>query len=621
MNWLHYLLEANIYLAVFYAGYCLFLNKETHYTLNRVYLLLSCIISFILPVIQVGALKPADAVVQQTYVTIAPAASNAAASPIVNYKLETAHITLQDAVWYAYLTGIAVLSLLLFIKIIRLLMMTSKAKTLAGNQYKLVGLSNSNTAFSFFNYLFIGTKTSGSELIIRHELVHIRQKHSIDILFIELLRIINWFNPIIYLIQMSVKTVHEYIADEQTATQATDALSYSSFLVDNAYGISGSSITHSFFNHNLLKKRIIMLNQKRSGNLARLKYLVAVPICAGMLCASTLAFSKNYALVDLIPNGSPSTPQINTKGSVLAQPRLTKTRNIAVPSTEPVFNDLAKFIAKTTLYPKVARENNIQGDVFAVFNVNENHKINGAKIVGGIEYGCGQDVIEKLPSFSQPINVQPGIYKLKISFSLANDAEYNENNPAPATSAKAAPFTADLEIVIVGYGLEKAGAPGSILQSQLRIPVPPPAINIKQTDATPAQPDLAIFYKYLAQHIRYPAVDFENRIGGRLIASFDVVGGKITDPQIVRGLEPAMEGEILRVIKNYDDKLDLKDSHYVIPVSFQLVDSKNNQVAHLPQANTTDKQKATVDKPVKQANSFSTAVSLDEVVIVGYAKD
>lgn len=60
MNWLHYLLEANIYLAAFYTGYCLFLKKETYYTLNRAYLLLSCLISFLLPMTQLGILKPAD---------------------------------------------------------------------------------------------------------------------------------------------------------------------------------------------------------------------------------------------------------------------------------------------------------------------------------------------------------------------------------------------------------------------------------------------------------------------------------------------------------------------------------------------------------------------------------
>jgi len=194
-----------------------------------------------------------------------------------------------------------ILLILLLLKLFKLVKITQTANKTADNRYKIVLLENSNTAFSFFNYLFIGSKTEGINTIIRHEMVHIRQKHTLDVLFLEFIKIINWFNPLVYLLQNSLKTVHEYIADEQTAAFENDTLTYSSFLVNNAYGLSGSSIAPSFFNYNLLKKRIIMLNQKRSGNLARLKYLVAVPICAAALCASTLGFSKTYALVDLVP--------------------------------------------------------------------------------------------------------------------------------------------------------------------------------------------------------------------------------------------------------------------------------------------------------------------------------
>ncbi|MEZ2335645.1 M56 family metallopeptidase [Mucilaginibacter sp. RCC_168] len=286
MNWLHYLLEANIYLAVFYTGYCLFLNKETHYTLNRAYLLLSCLSSFLLPLVQVGILKPTvHDTINVRYLT-----------PATNQETN-----ILDILFYTYLLGAMILLILLLLKLFKLVKITQTANKTADNRYKIVLLENSNTAFSFFNYLFIGSKTEGINTIIRHEMVHIRQKHTLDVLFLEFIKIINWFNPLVYLLQNSLKTIHEYIADEQTAAFENDTLTYSSFLVNNAYGLSGSSIAPSFFNYNLLKKRIIMLNQKRSGNLARLKYLVAVPICAAALCASTLGFSKTYALVDLVP--------------------------------------------------------------------------------------------------------------------------------------------------------------------------------------------------------------------------------------------------------------------------------------------------------------------------------
>jgi len=312
MNWLHYLVEVNIYLSVFYVCYCLFLNKETHYTLNRVYLLFSCIISCIIPLVQVGLLKPAE-----------PAIQNAIIDPVADKNF-----TLQEGIFYCYLAGVIIFIVQLGIKLVQLQKLAGAKPAEVSDQYKLIYLEDSTTAFSFFNYLFVGTKAPGTETIKRHELVHIRQKHSVDILFLELFKIINWFNPVIYLLQNSLKTVHEYIADEQTAAFENDTLTYSTFLVNNAYGISGSPVTNSFFNYNLLKKRIIMLNQQRSGSLARLKYFIAVPLCAGLLCVSTLSFSKTYGWVVITPQQVPPPPPP-------APPVKTKTHKAPPPPPAP----------------------------------------------------------------------------------------------------------------------------------------------------------------------------------------------------------------------------------------------------------------------------------------------
>ncbi len=295
MNWLRYLAEANLYLCIFYLFYCLLLNRETHYLLNRAYLLFSCIVSFILPVLQLGFLKPATEVV-----TIVPVNTIAIKAQAAGAATDPAQFSWQEGLLYVYATGVIVLILLLAIKLFRLWMLTRK-KADDHYCYKLIHLDGTATAFSFFSWLFIGTEAHNSETIIRHELVHIRQKHSLDIILIELVKAFNWFNPLVYFLQNSLKAVHEYIADEQTAAGESSAISYSEFLVNNAYGTSGPAISHSFFNYNLLKHRIIMLNQKRSGNWARLKYLLTVPILVALLCLSTLGFSKTYGFIDLAP--------------------------------------------------------------------------------------------------------------------------------------------------------------------------------------------------------------------------------------------------------------------------------------------------------------------------------
>jgi hypothetical protein len=286
MTWLYYLAEANLYLGVFYLAYCLFLNKETYYTINRVYLLFTCAIAFLLPLIQLNFLKPVVyATTGSTYIPVADKS-----------------FTWQDGLLYSYLTGVTIFTIQFAIKLYQLQKLAQLKPSYSSSDYQLICLEGSTTAFSFFNYLFIGTEAAEPELITRHELVHIRQKHSADVILLELLKIINWFNPAIYLLQNSLKAVHEYIADEQTALITPDPVSYSTFLVNNAYGISGPTFTHSFFNYNLLKKRIIMLHQKRSGSLARLKYLIAVPLCAGLLCESTLGFSKDYGFINIGDN-------------------------------------------------------------------------------------------------------------------------------------------------------------------------------------------------------------------------------------------------------------------------------------------------------------------------------
>jgi len=328
MNWLYYLAEANLYLCVFYVAYCIFLVKETHYQLNRGYLLLSCVASFVLPVLQIGTLKPH--IIAQIAAPVSYQVTSAL-QPVLTANLVNAPVTvtapaltIDDYLWLAYLAGAIILLLLLVLKLFSVIKLTRNDKAAIGN-YKMVYLKDTDVAFSFFNYLFIGTRAAGANTIITHELVHIRQRHSADIMFLELLKVVCWFNPCIYLLQNSLKTVHEYIADEQTAATETDSLTYSSFLVNNAYGAGGSSITHSFFNYNLLKKRIIMLNQQRSGKLARLKYLVALPVCAALLCASTLVFSKTYGWVDLDPINRVNTSSgtIDTK-SLIADTLITK---------------------------------------------------------------------------------------------------------------------------------------------------------------------------------------------------------------------------------------------------------------------------------------------------------
>lgn len=302
MEWLYYLLEANLYLLLFYGFYRLFLANETFYNNNRYYLLLSCLSAFILPVLQLGFLNPA------------PVVDNVLFPPPILLTAEqlaaTAALPIQKQIDYmSYLYPIYLFIAFCFTtklifslyKIIIIWLRSKKVKT--GN-ITLIELNGQATAFSFFNLLFIHPHLAEKETVMSHEMVHIKQKHSLDILFFEILQIACWFNPIIYFIKKDIKLLHEYIADDLSTRKGIQKHKYAMFLIENSFGVVATPLTNQIFNQSILKRRINMLNKKRTAGWARLKMLLTLPLVGGMLCISTMAFTKDYGYVDLLPEKS-----------------------------------------------------------------------------------------------------------------------------------------------------------------------------------------------------------------------------------------------------------------------------------------------------------------------------
>ncbi|MEN0055589.1 MAG: TonB family protein [Mucilaginibacter sp.] len=656
MNWLHYLLEANIYLAVFYAGYQLFLKNETYYTLNRVYLLLGCVLSFVLPLLQLGILKPADqGAVTTVYI------ANTALKPVSNQPADF-NMSIQNVLFYVYLLGVIILAVILLLKLFKLTSMTRTALEMAGDKYKIVPVEGSNTAFSFFNYLFIGSKTTGSDIIIRHELVHIRQKHTLDVLFLELVKIINWFNPFVYLLQNSIKTVHEYIADEQTAAYETDALTYSSFLVNNAYGLNGTSLTNSFFNYNLLKKRIIMLNQKRSGSLARLKYLMAIPIFGASLCASTLGFSKNYGWIDLAP-----------QHPIVDSSEQAKHHLMPPPPPPPIlikngYMGLFNHLNKNIKYPQNEVKNKRSGLVIVAFNVGADHKLSDAKILKSTDNRFDDQTLKAFQSYKSTIGDKAGEHKVTVGFysdfaaqapQYASEVEQSGavfnlsavvtpqqsaapeaiGQPSPKPSVafpkpKASVKGAKIPPPPPPVPPKSASEPAPVQAADQKMPPPPPPKEpIKQKLPRPLKEDpigqrlprplppkdpFSELYTYIAKYVRYPAEARDNRYAGRVILNFNLNNGKIEDVKITRGLLNVLDAEALRVIKSYDSTLpQARSANYSIPISFTLIDQNSVNVGKIPDNKTqTDDN----DKQVANSNAFKpgTSYMLNEVVVTGY---
>src|SRR5690606_1094069 len=114
-----------------------------------------------------------------------------------------------------------------------------------------------------------------------HELVHINHRHSWDLVFFELLRIIFWFNPLIYIYQSRIAELHEFIADKHTVK--TNKKEHYQHLLEEVFKTENISFINQFFNHSLIKKRIVMLQKSKTKKVWQLKYLSLVPLLIGML--------------------------------------------------------------------------------------------------------------------------------------------------------------------------------------------------------------------------------------------------------------------------------------------------------------------------------------------------
>jgi len=322
MNWLYYLLEANLYLAAFYGFYRLFLHKETFYSLNRAYLIVTSIIAFIVPLLQVGYLNNLLNNQQEARIL----------SVQIAQVTETSKaFTVNDLLMYCYLSIAAFFTIKMAISIYKIILLSVNAKKQKAGNITYVELNHSQSAFSFFNLLFLNPSVAEKNTILKHEMVHIQQKHSLDIIFFEIIQIIAWFNPVTYFIKKDIKLLHEYIADDITTDNDIHKHEYAMFLIQNSFGIVPNQIANQIFNQSILKRRINMLNKERSTGRARLKLLFALPIAGGMLCASTMAFTKDYAMIDLYPEKYESTQSVKQDTS---KKKATEVKAVLIKSNE-----------------------------------------------------------------------------------------------------------------------------------------------------------------------------------------------------------------------------------------------------------------------------------------------
>ena len=279
---IQYLIECMAFQLLFLMLYDLFLKRETFFKWNRLFLLVSFGLTLVLPLIQLELFKSALPLSTIDSVVVFQVVEEVVGLGVSteNNGSDMEFISLG---YYLFITGILIASSWFLIKLYRLKLIKSKAHNIQHKGYNEVVLSNSDTAFSFFKDVYIGNQLNPEKrvLILEHELVHVRQWHTIDLLFFELMRVLFWYNPLVYLYQKRISEIHEFLADESTSKEGKKK--QYQLLLSEVFNTENISYVNSFYKASLIKKRINMIQKRKSKTVVQLKYLFLIPMVMGML--------------------------------------------------------------------------------------------------------------------------------------------------------------------------------------------------------------------------------------------------------------------------------------------------------------------------------------------------
>ncbi|UEG53692.1 TonB family protein [Mucilaginibacter daejeonensis] len=414
MTWWHYLLLSNLYLILFYGFYVALLRRETFFQLNRIYLVSSAVVSFVIPLMQYDLVK-------QWFITQKVQQTIYSASPSVIYQfngMQPDNVTTGEILRFIYMAGIAVLSIKLMWQLFAL--------------NKIIRNGTGAAAWSFFKKIRVDDDLADRQVIMAHEEVHARQWHSADVLLIEVIMIINWFNPMVYLYRRSIKNIHEFIADRDALESGVNKAEYAMLLVSQTFDTPVHHLLNPFFDGSVLKQRIMMLQKNRSSYVALIKYGFSAPLFALMLILSSATINNSKVIktirkeaLTILDAPAPVTmDQIAPEQQIAAPPQPQeelhmsaadlKTSNDLVVQDKPVtiaadrvgksvdtlkpddhhevftvveklpefpggVSSFFNFLHKNLRYPEEAKQNNVQGRVNVTFVVRRDGSLDDVK--------------------------------------------------------------------------------------------------------------------------------------------------------------------------------------------------------------------------------------------------
>ena len=535
-----YLLKTNVGIALFYAFYKLFCQRDTFFQWRRFALLSFLGISFIYPLLNIQDWvkeQPAMYELADYYANWMATEEITVTTPVV---IDAPQLpSLLTIGIYLYYIGVIVMSFRFIAQLCSVFRMRWKGTRSMIDGQRIISIPTEADPFSFFGWIFLylpGLKDESRQEILKHEQTHARQWHSMDVILCELINIVCWFNPFAWLIKTEIRLNLEYLADNKVAETTSDCKLYQYHLLNLVNKNVQTGLCNNF-NVSHLKRRIIMMNKKRTHTTGRIKYALFVPLAAALLIASNISCIS-----------SEKQEEISEK----QESRAAEGEVFMVVEEMPEFpggmGECMKWLSQNIKYPADAKEKGVQGRVIVQFVVEKDGTIVNAKVVRGVDPDLDAEalrVVNQSPKWKpgkqkgEAVRVK---YTLPIMFKLDNDSSDSKAAEAPR------------EAKVDENGVHQV------------------------CEEMPEFPGgMAECMKWLGKNINYPEDCKKEGVQGRVIVQFVVdKDGSIKDPTIARGVHPSLDKEALRVLSSMPNwkpgkqKGEAVKVRYTIPVMFKL---------------------------------------------------
>lgn len=393
---LPYFLKVNLALAILYICYRLLFRNDTFFRLRRAVLLSVYLIAFLYPLLDISIwLSTRESVTEivNYYSTILPLKTVVAADD-TPLSTEADWLTIAESyMLLIYLAGITLLFLRCIIELFTVIRLRLRSPKQLINGTTIYVLPSQEEPYSFFGWIFASPEShtpQALEEILVHEKTHVRQLHSIDVVLGEIVCILCWINPFVWLLKKEISSNHEYLADEQVMLAGYNKKEYQYHLIGLEHPEMAIAKLYNNFSVLPLKKRITMLNKKRTGRVGKVKYLTLLPLAAGLLLLNNIdAMARIVSRQTTVPVPAektmiaPAPEAISVEVATPLPPDDDKVYEVVevMPEYPGGQGELLKFLARNIKYPEESVKNKEEGRVQIAFIVNKDGSISDVKVL------------------------------------------------------------------------------------------------------------------------------------------------------------------------------------------------------------------------------------------------